>query len=179
MRTLSRMFLIAVILGLALTVQPVCLCAQARQFGEYDVKAVFMANFFKFVEWPSPVREYRLCIYGSDPFGQSVRTLEGMKVRGTMLEVRRPSSLRALGDCHVLFISSSERRRIRAILDAVRGMDLLTVGDTEGYAQEGVMLNFYIEASKVKFEINLNSIRSSRIAVSSQLLKLGRMVGDE
>jgi hypothetical protein len=58
-------------------------------------------------------------------------------------------------------------------------MDLLTVGDTEGYAQEGVMLNFYIEASKVKFEINLNSIRSSRIAVSSQLLKLGRMVGDE
>jgi len=176
---MKTLLLIAVIWGLALTVQPACLHAQAGQFGEYDVKAVFMANFFKFVEWPAPVREYRICIYGSDPFGQSMRTVEGMKVRGKMLEVRRPASLSALGDCHALFISSSERRRIHTLLEAVRGMDILTVGDTEGYAQEGVMVNFYIEASKVKFEINLNSVRSSRLTVSSQLLKLGRMVGDE
>ncbi len=100
-------------------------------------------------------------------------------VRGRALQVRKPASLRSLGDCHVLFISSSERRRIHTILNAVRGMDLLTVGDTEGYAQEGVMVNFYIEASKVKFEINLKSIRSSRITVSSQLLKLGRVVDGE
>ncbi len=172
-------FLIAVLWGLVLTVQPVPLHAQARAFGEYDVKAVFIANFFKFVEWPSPVREYRICIYGSDPFGQSMRTVEGMKVRGRPLEVRRPVSLRALGDCHLLFISSSERRRIQSLLDEIKGMDILTVGDTEGYAQEGVMVNFYIEASKVKFEINLNAIRRSSITVSSQLLKLGRMVGDE
>jgi hypothetical protein len=176
---MKTLLIIFALCGFALAVQPACLQAQAREFGEYDVKAVFMANFFKFVEWPSPVKEYRLCIYGSDPFGQSIRTVEGMKVRGKTLEVRRPVSLRGLGDCHVLFISSSERRRIRTILDAVKGMDLLTVGDTEGYAREGVMLNFYIEASRVKFEINLNSIRSSRIAVSSQLLKLGRMADDE
>ncbi len=171
--------IIAVLWGFAFTVQPSSLHAQVREFGEYDVKAVFMANFFKFVEWPSPAREYRMCIYGSDPFGESVRTVENMTVRGRALQVRKPASLRSLGDCHVLFISSSERRRIHTILNAVRGMDLLTVGDTEGYAQEGVMVNFYIEASKVKFEINLKSIRSSRITVSSQLLKLGRVVDGE
>jgi hypothetical protein len=176
---MKTLFVIAVLWGLVLTVQPACLHAQAGQFGEYDVKAVFIANFFKFVEWPVPAREYRVCIYGSDPFGLSMRAAEGMKVHGKALEVRRPTSLRALGNCHILFISSSERRRIHALLDAVRGMDVLTVGDTEGYAQEGVMVNFYIEASKVKFEINLKSIRHSRISVSSQLLKLGRMVYDE
>jgi len=176
---MKTLLIIAVLWGFALTVQPDSLHAQVREFGEYDVKAVFMANFFKFVEWPSPVREYRICIYGSDPFRESMRTVEGMTVRGRALEVRRPASLRSLGDCHVLFICSSERRRIHTILDAVRGMDLLTVGDTEGYAQEGVMVNFYIEASKVKFEINLKSIQSSRITVSSQLLKLGRVVDGE
>jgi hypothetical protein len=176
---MKTLLIIAVLWGFALTVQPSSLHAQVREFGEYDVNAVFMANFFKFVEWPSPVREYRICIYGSDPFGESARTVENMTVRGRALQVRRPASLRSLGDCHVLFISSSERRRIHTILNAVRGMDLLTVGDTEGYAQEGVMVNFYIEASKVKFEINLKSIRSSRITVSSQLLKLGRVVDGE
>ena len=176
---MKTLLIIAVLWGFALTVQPDSLHAQVREFGEYDVKAVFMANFFKFVEWPSPVREYRMCIYGSDPFGESVRTVENMTVRGRALQVRKPASLRSLGDCHVLFISSSERRRIHTILNAVRGMDLLTVGDTEGYAQEGVMVNFYIEASKVKFEINLRSIQSSRITVSSQLLKLGRVVDGE
>jgi hypothetical protein len=171
--------LITVLCGIMLSVQILPLRAQGREFDEYEVKAVFLANFFKFVEWPTGDRSYRLCIYGSDPFGEHVRILDGMRIRGKTLEIRRPVSVRAVNDCNILFISSSERRRIRALLDATRGLNLLTVGDTEGYAQEGVMVNFYIDASKVKFEINLDSIKRSRIGVSSQLLKLGRMVDHE
>lgn len=66
-----------------------------------------------------------------------------------------------------------------ALLDSVKGMDLLTVGDTEGYAQSGIMVNFYIVGKNVRFEINLNAIRRARINVSSQLLKLGRIVDNE
>lgn len=176
---MKTLFVITFLCGLMLAVQPATLCAQGREFDEYEVKAVFLANFFKFVEWPSAVRKYRICVYGSDPFGQSMRILDGMKIRGKVLEVTRPVSVRGIGGCNILFISSSERRRIHALLEEVKNMGILTVGDTEGYAQEGVMVNFYIEARRVKFEINLNSIRRSRITVSSQLLKLGRMVDNE
>lgn len=176
---MKRLLLITVFCGVLLFMQVPSVCAQEREFDEHEVKAVFLANFFKFVEWPDRRDDYRLCIYGSDPFGQSIRILEGMKIRGRRLEIRMLSSVRTINDCNILFISSSERRRIHSLLEAVRGFPVLTVGDTEGYAQEGVMVNFYIEARKVKFEINLASIRQSRITVSSQLLKLGRMVGDE
>ncbi|MHB8110446.1 MAG: YfiR family protein [Syntrophorhabdaceae bacterium] len=152
---------------------------EGKEFEEYEVKAVFLVNFIKFVEWPKQDRDgghYRICMYGNDVFGQYTGNIERMKVRGKALKVRRISSLRNLGDCNILFVSPSERRRIHSILEAVRDEDVVTVGDTDGYAKEGVMINFYIEARKVKFEINLNSIRRARINVSSQLLKLGRMV---
>ncbi len=175
--------MITICFGFLLSMESPLLRAQGREFDEYEVKAVFLANFLKFVEWPSRDREaessYKLCIYGSDHFGSRMGIVEGMKIRGKKLEIRRPTSIRGVNDCNILFISSSERRRIHLLLNAIRGMDVLTVGDTEGYAEQGVMVNFYIEASKVRFEINLNSIRRSKINVSSQLLKLGRVVDHE
>ena len=133
-------------------------CAGPKEFDEYEVKAAFLGNFLKFIDWPGKDREpgnHRICIYGSDPFGQYTGGIESMKIRGRSVQVRRLASLRALNECSILFISSSERRRINSVLDAVRDIDVLTVGDSEGYARQGVMVNFYIEASKVKFEINL------------------------
>lgn len=154
-----------------------------QEFNEYEVKAAFLVNFFKFVEWPSRARDgsagYMLCIYGSDPFGQYAKALDGSKVRGKVLEVKKVSSTRSLKGCNMLFVSSSERRRINSVLDSVRGADLLTVGDTDGYAQSGIMVNFFIEENKVRFEINMNAIKRAKINVSSQLLKLGRIVENE
>ncbi len=159
------------------------LCAGEREFNEYEVKAAFLVNFFKFVEWPSRdgngAKTYSLCIYGSDPFGQYADTIDGVKIRGRTLKVKRVVSRGGIRECNVLFVSSSERRRVSALLDSVKGMDLLTVGDTEGYAQSGIMVNFYIVGKNVRFEINLNAIRRARINVSSQLLKLGRIVDNE
>ncbi len=155
---------------------------EPKEFDEYEVKAAFLGNFLKFIDWPKKDREgsnYRICIYGSDPFGQYTENIETTKIRGKPVQVKRLSALKAVNECSVLFISSSERRRVSSVLDAVRDLDVVTVGDTEGYAKQGVMFNFYIEASKVKFEINLASIKRSRIYVSSQLLKLGRMVEHE
>lgn len=167
-----------VILAIVLLQFQPCL-AQGKEFNEYEVKAVFLANFLKFVEWPGKDRDpdqYKICTYGNDVFGQYSSIISGIKVRGKALQFRKISSFRAINDCSIIFISPSERRKVHSIIESLRDEDVLTVGDTEGYAREGVMINFYIEASKVKFEINLNSIKRSRMKVSSQLLKLGRMV---
>lgn len=178
---MKNILLALVISGLIFTAQT-SECAGPKEFDEYEVKAAFLGNFLKFIDRPGKDREpgnHRICIYGSDPFGQYTADIESMKIRGRSVQVRKLASLRALNECSILFISSSERRRINSVLEAVRDIDVLTVGDSEGYARQGVMINFYIEASKVKFEINLTSIKKSRINVSSQLLKLGRVVDHE
>ena len=158
------------------------LYAGPREYEEYEVKAAFLGNFLKFIDWPKRERDagnYRVCIYGSDPFGDHAGIIDGTKIKGRTIQIKRPGSLRSLGECNLVFIASSERRRINSILESLRDLDIVTVGDTEGYAKQGVMFNFYIEARKVKFEINLASIKRSRINVSSQLLKLGRIVDHE
>lgn len=170
------------IFGLIYIILAPSVYAAAKEFDEYEVKAAFLGNFLKFVDWPNKERTagiHKICILGSDPFGRYTEIMEGMKVRGKAVHVKRLGSLRTMSECSILFVSSSERRRINTVLEAVRDIDILTVGDTEGYAKQGIMFNFYIEASKVKFEINLPAIRRSGINVSSQLLKLGRMVDHE
>ncbi len=176
---MKNIAIILIIAGFIGTVQISSGNAGPREFDEYEVKAAFLGNILKFIDGPNKEREtgnYRICIYGSDPFGRYTDIIQGVKIRGKAVQVRNTGSLRALSGCSILFVSSSERRRINSVLEAVRDLDVLTVGDTEGYAKQGIMVNFYIEASKVKFEINLTSIKRSRINVSSQLLKLGRVV---
>lgn len=177
-----RIIAISLIILVTCAISALSAHAAPREFDEYEVKAVFLGNFLKFVDWPKnerDIRNYSICIYGSDPFGPHTRLIGDMKVRGKAVKVRNVRALRALNECSVLFVSSSEGRRVNSILEEVSGLDILTVGDTEGYAEQGIMVNFYIEAKKVKFEINLTSIKRSRINVSSQLLKLGRMVDHE
>lgn len=180
---MKKTFLLMTCLALVFIISSRSLCAVEREFNEYEVKAAFLVNFFKFVEWPTRggdgAATYNLCIYGSDPFGQHAKMINGAKVRGRTLKVKKVVSSVGLKECNILFVSSSERRRVSMLLDAIRGMDLLTVGDTEGYAQNGIMVNFFIVGKNVRFEINLNAIKSTRINVSSQLLKLGRIVDNE
>ncbi len=84
-----------------------------------------------------------------------------------------PSGLRS---CHVLFIAPSERPRIPLIMDALRGAGTLTIGDTQGFAQQGVMINFYIEKRRVRFEINAGAAHEAGLKISSKLLKLAGAV---
>lgn len=179
---MKRILHIAIFFTFIATFQLSILCVVAREFDEYEVKAAFLVNFFKFVEWPQGNHDgkgnYSLCIYGTDPFGDHTKTIEDAKVKGRPVDVRKKVSVRNLKECNILFVSSSERRRINYVLDQTRGMNILTVGDTDGYAQSGVMFNFFIEEKKVRFEINLRAIQSTKINVSSQLLKIGRIVGN-
>ena len=81
--------------------------------------------------------------------------------------------------CHVLIISPSEAARLAAVLTRVEGSPVLTVGDTDGFARKGVILSFFLERDRVRFEINPDAARRHGLKISSKVLRLARIIGDE
>src|SRR5574341_2137696 len=150
--------------------------ASQPQPGEYEVKAAFLYNVLAFVEWPSPLNKnaetLRICILGASAAGDAFDDLNGQAVMGRKLEIVHLSSLSDIGPCAVLFIGSSEDRNIQRILRALRGTSILSIGDTTGFARQGVMINFYLDQKKVRFEVNAAAARQAGLIISSKLLKL-------
>jgi hypothetical protein len=151
---------------------------------EYEVKAAFLYNIAMFVEWPAasrgnPSAHLNLCVLGNDPFGTAIKTIDGMKLRDNMtIVLMHVASIRNLGNCHILFIPSAEKERVEQIVETVGRSHVLTVGDTAGFAQKGVTVNFYLEHKKVRFEINMDAVRRAGLKISSQLLKLAKIIDD-
>jgi hypothetical protein len=151
---------------------------------EYEVKAAFLFNFVRFVQWPAAMFESGsapvvLGILGDDPFdGALDRAVEGHVVNGRAVRVRRVAGPADVAGCHVLFIPASRRRNAIKVLHALRAQSILTVGETEGFAAEGGVINFTREGNRVRFEINVGAATRARLTLSSQLLGLARIVQD-
>jgi hypothetical protein len=152
----------------------------AQTAPEYDVKAAFLYNFTKFVDWPSDAfpdpGNLKICVLGENPFGGSLQTLAGEQVGNRKLTVVRTDSLAKPAGCQILFISRSERENLNKILTAVGDAPVLTVADSNGFADRGVMINFVLEGSKVRFEINTGAADRAGIKISSKLLQLAKKV---
>lgn len=147
----------------------------AEPMREYDVKAVFIYNFAKFVEWPDSVgTNVRLCLLGTSPFGKAFDTIRGQPVKGRKFDVTAIDAPTAVFGCHMVYVPPSQERNLDKVLARARGNGILVVSDSEGYAQRGSMINLYLEDDKVRFEINLQAVDSSGLRVSSQLLALGK-----
>jgi len=158
-----------------------CANAQAAPPTEYEIKAAFIHNIAKFVEWPASIGAsgvLRLCVLGQGPFGEAAGGLRGKPVGSKVWEVVPASTRANLRECQVLFIEASEAGNLPRLLGSLRGSPVLTVGDSEGYAEQRVMVNFYLEESKVRFEINNDAAARAGLKISSQLLKLARIVKD-
>jgi hypothetical protein len=149
---------------------------------EYEVKAAFLYNFARFVEWPAtslrdPDSPFVIAILGRDPFGAILdETVAGKTVAGRPIEVRRVPRVDDARDAQIVFISPSERPNTAAILKALDRPGVLTVGDTDGFAQRGGAINFVLQARKVRFEINPAAAEQAGLKMSSQLLKLATLV---
>ena len=153
----------------------------AGSASEYDVKAAFLYNFTKFVEWPSWAfhddrSTVRLCVLGEDPFGGSLQEIAEGEVAGRRVTVLRARSMGAPAGCQILFVSRSERARLPLILREVRDAPVLTVGDTRGFLEHGGIVNFVVEGSKVRFEISQEAAERAGIRISSRLLRLATRV---
>lgn len=156
-----------------------CASVHAAPPTEHEVEVAFIHNIAKFVEWPVAHRagdNLRLCILGQSLFTKAAGPLAGRRVGELVWEVSPVYSRANLQECRVLFIAASESDNLSSILEGIGGSAVLTVGDSGGYAERGVMVNFYSEEKKVRFEINVDAVRRNGLKVSSHLLKLARIV---
>ncbi len=153
--------------------------AQEGQPSEYQVKAAFVYHFAQLVSWPpsafaEPKSPMVIGVLGENPFGNLLESsVRGKTINGhplTVREVRSPAE--ATNRCHVLFISSSEKRRLGEIFTGLQGSSLLTVGETDRFTEMGGMINFIREGTKIRFQINDTAARSAGLKVSSKLLAL-------
>lgn len=168
--------------GIALSqIFPIKAHGHDSQPGEYQVKAVFILNFAKFVEWPATSfmndsGTINLCIVGEDPFGADLDSIRGEKVGNKIIAVEYLSATQPLNKCHIAFISRSEKNHLTKVVNALRGSGILSVGDTEGFAHHDVIINFYVEKNRVKFEINEDAAKSAGIRISAKLMNLAKIV---
>ena len=179
MRTRRRQGLIV---WLMLLSGPSVIWAQPDDDVEYEVKLAFLYHFAQFVIWPAdafrgPGAPLAICIAGPDPFRPDTeRDLRGRSVRGHPVEIRRLEQADDPRACQIIFIRASEKKRLGAVLTALGKSSTLSVGEAEGFAQMGGMINLVPEAQTLHFEINLEAAARSRLQMSSRLLSLAKIV---
>jgi hypothetical protein len=155
--------------------------AESMQSKEYLIKAAFLYNFIKFVDWPSEsfkndAAPINLCVLGDDPFGEALDTIRNKRVKGRRLVIKRVQRVEQIEGVHLLFISASEKRRVKQILRSLTDAPVLTVSEMEGFGQQGGIINFITVDNKIQFEINSDEAQQHKLKISSQLLKLARIV---
>ncbi|MCU0786062.1 MAG: YfiR family protein [Verrucomicrobia bacterium] len=152
--------------------------AQEAPLSEYRLKAAFLFNFAKFVEWPpeafvGPKSPMVIGVLGDNPFGTELEETVRNKVineRPVVVKVFQPPA--AATNCHILFISTSEKKRLPEIFESLRRASVLTVGETDGFTETGGMINFVPEGNKMRFQINDEAARKAKLSISSKLLSL-------
>lgn len=166
-------------LGVGLLLVVEVLRAQEAPPSEYQIKAAFLFNFAKFVEWPAkafatPTSPLIIGVLGDNPFGDDLeRTVRGKSVNNHPLVIREKLvSITDATNCHVIFISSSESKQVPELLDAVRNTSVLTVSEMEHFTDAGGMINFVLEANKIRFQINDDAAKKAGLKISSKLLSL-------
>jgi YfiR/HmsC-like len=149
---------------------------------EYVIKAAYIYNFAMFVEWPadafsrddSPVV---IGIIGTDPFGSALEEIvRDKKVSRKRFIIKRFQSYQDVKDCHILFFNSAETARLSEIVQQLKRAPVLLVGEAPEFARRGGMINFTVEDNKVRCEINVTAARRARLAISSQLLSLAKVI---
>jgi YfiR/HmsC-like len=172
----------ALFVGLALACSGLARSAESRQ---YDMKATFLLNFSQFVEWPAesfstPQAPLVIGVLGEDPFGRELDDVtSGETVQGHPVAVERYARIEDVRPCHILFISSSEEARIARIMAALRGRNVLTVGDFENFVREGGVIRFVELGDKLRLHINLDAAKAANLDISSKLLRPSYIVSPE
>jgi hypothetical protein len=147
---------------------------------ESEVKAAFLYNFTKFVEWPgeafsSTNAPIRLAVLGDDEFGNQLRTLlSDKKAHGRSLEVRTISNPQEARNFQIVFVANAENRRVPQVLENTRKAPVLTVGESDQFIELGGMINLFFEEAQLAFEVNPEPAQKVKLEISSKLLRLAK-----
>jgi len=149
---------------------------------EYVVKAGFLFNFAKYVEWPADAFEkadspISIGIVGADPFGEDLdKALRNKTVKEHGFVIRRYTELSDIKLCHILFIPRTENGRLAEILKKTDSWAVLTVGEDEGFIKGGGVVNILIEKEKPRLEVNPEAADKAHLTINSKLLKVATIV---
>jgi YfiR/HmsC-like len=176
-----RPLLTAVAAAWALLAIP-ALHAQNARPTDYQVKATYLYNFGRFIEWPGKVAaaeggSFTVCVLGQDPFGPSLdATLAGETIGGRTIVAKRISSAEESGNCQIIFLSLADDSRLNKIIADLDKKAVLTVSDMPQFVKRGGMIQFVAEGKKVRFEVNLTATQHAGLTLSSELLKVATAV---
>lgn len=151
---------------------------------EYQVKAAFVYNFAKFVAWPphtfsDAAAPLTVGVLGQDPFGDGLdQIFKTDTVSGRRVIVKRAAAPEGLGNCQIVFISSSEKKHLSQIFKSLGRAGVLTVGEANDFARRGGVIGFTMEQSRVRFQINVDAAARAGLLVSSKLLNVATVVHD-
>ena len=185
-RAASRQGAIVVLLSVLWFLQSSWLTAQESEFinREYQIKAAYLYNFAKYVEWPAefaPVAEnnepvFVIGVVGKSPFEGALREVaREKKVGEKRIVVHSVQGKEDVGACHILYFpADTQPGLVRAILSQVKSTPTLTVGEMEGFLESGGILNFFVEENKIRFAIDPDVAAKSQMKISSKLLNIAR-----
>jgi hypothetical protein len=149
---------------------------------ENDVKATFLFNFTKYVEWPAAAFQsddepFRVCVIGATAFSSAVdRVIANESVGSHPLVRAAVESAEAARECHILFVGRADAARADRVLSATRAVPVLTVSDGPDFLRRGATLAFVVEGNRVRFDVNLVDAKSRGLTISSKLLRVARRV---
>lgn len=171
-------------LALAATLAAVAMPARADEQLEYAIKAEVLERFTHFVDWPNEAfagagAPFVLCVVGETPLTPHLAFVlaRDHRIKDRHAELRRIKGDADIGSCQVAFFAPSERPHLKQLLARTAGHPILTVGDSDGFAHEGVLINLYLdEGNHVRFEICADAVKRSGLTLSAQLLRFARVV---
>jgi len=150
---------------------------------EAALKSVWLAHFSKFIEWPNiddTTEHFVIKVLGNNTFnGYLEKIYNERQIKGKKVKIEYIEEPSQIGHCHILFISRNKKKYLEEIRTILEDKPILTIGDTEGYAKDGVMINFFIDNNRVGFEVNISTTKKMDLDVSFRLLELAKIVKDE
>lgn len=146
----------------------------AENISEYTIKAGFIYNFAKFTQWPDDTQELKICIYGKDPFGRNIDSLNGKISNGRTITVVRTKLIDEVRTCHIAFLNiiPPDRYLFERALKKISGSHVLTISDAPYVTDFGVMIGMRINDDKIAFDVNHTVAQASKLEISAKLLKL-------
>ncbi|HEU4635605.1 MAG TPA: YfiR family protein [Edaphobacter sp.] len=176
---LRRAVLPGCIVWVATVGLPKCV-ATARTPTQYEVEAAYLVRFTEFLRFPPEIRSapsLDICVWGEDPLERALKNLHDSEAASRQpIRTRSTQTVKDLQGCAIVYVSDSERAQMEQDLKLLEGKDLLTVSGIPGFLEHGGMIQFLLEQDHVRFAINMNAVNRTRIAVSSELIKVARNV---
>lgn len=156
--------------------------AEATIAGEYEVKATFLYNFARFSKWPAGAfaepAGIRLCIVGVDPFGDAIASVSGKPVGARNLEIARMGASEDARACQIVFIGGGDLVAALEVVRTLEHLPVLTVAEMPDFALSGGTIEFNVVDDRVRFTINPAAAHRHGVTLSSQLLRLAKVVED-